>query len=147
LKTSSQPSKLKAGAATATQNFYSRGCEGDVMLNDSPAIIEGFVTHDPQFKKTKTGKSVCTFSLAINHYSKNETASRVSFIDIETWEKIAEICSKNIRKGKRIMVIGSIKQDWWEDDKEKMQSRLKIIGNEIRVLEPLNGGNENANKK
>jgi len=117
------------------------------MLNDSPAIIEGFVTHDPQFKKTKTGKSVCTFSLAINHYSKNETASRVSFIDIETWEKIAEICSKNIRKGKRIMVIGSIKQDWWEDDKEKMQSRLKIIGNEIRVLEPLNGGNENANKK
>ena len=114
------------------------------MLNYAAATIEGFVTHDPQVKKTKTGKSVCTFALAINHYSKNDEAPKVSFIDVETWEKIAEICSKNIRKGKRIMVIGSLKQDRWEDDKGKVQSRLKIIGNEIRFLESLKSTAEAA---
>lgn len=114
------------------------------MLNYSSATIEGHVTHDPQVKKTKTGKSVCTFSLAINHYSKSDEAPKVSFIDVETWEKIAEICSKNIRKGKRIMVIGSLKQDRWEDDKGKVQSRLKIIGNEIRFLESLKSTAEAA---
>lgn len=104
------------------------------MQNFSNATIEGFVTHDPQAKKTKTGKSLCTFALAINHYSKSDEPPRVSFIEVETWEKTAEICSKNITKGKRILVTGSLRQDRWEDDKGKMQSRLKIIGNEIIFL-------------
>jgi len=105
------------------------------MQNFSNATIEGFVTHDPQAKTTKTGKSLCTFALAINHYSKSDEPPRVSFIEVETWEKIADFCSRNITKGKRIMVMGSLRQDRWEDDKGKMQSRLKIIGNEVRFLE------------
>lgn len=107
------------------------------MQNYATATIEGFVTHDPQIKKTKTGKSVCNFALAINHYSKSDEAPKVSFIDVETWDKIADVCSKNISKGKRIMVIGNIRQDRWEDDKGKIQSRLKIIGSEIRFLESI----------
>lgn len=105
------------------------------MQNYSNATIEGFVTHEPQLKKTKTGKSVCTFSLAINHYSKNDEPPRVSFIEVETWEKIAELCSKSVVKGKRLIVMGSLRQDRWEDDNGKTQSRIKIIGNEIRFLE------------
>jgi len=105
------------------------------MQNYSNATIEGFVTHEPQLRKTKTGKSVCTFSLAIHHYSKNDEPPRVSFIEVETWEKIAEACSKNVIKGRRLIVMGSLKQDRWEDDNGKTQSRIKIIGNEIRFLE------------
>jgi len=106
------------------------------MQNFSNATIEGFVTHDPQAKTTKTGKSVCTFALAINHYSKTDEPPRVSFIEVETWEKTAEFCSRNITKGKRILVTGSLRQDRWEDDRGKTQSRLKIIGNEVVFLGP-----------
>ena len=105
------------------------------MQNYATATIEGFVTHDPQTRKTKTGKSVCTFSLAINHYSKNDEPPRVSFIEVETWEKVADVCSKSVQKGKKLIVIGALRQDRWEDDKGKLQSRIKIIGNEIRFLE------------
>lgn len=114
------------------------------MQNYATATIEGFVTHDPQIKTTKTGKSVCTFALAINHYSKNDEAPKVSFIDVETWDKVAEICSKNVNKGKRVMVIGTLRQDRWEDDKGKIQSRLKIVGNEIRFLESIKSTAEAA---
>ena len=114
------------------------------MQNYATATIEGFVTHEPQLKTTKTGKAVCTFALAINHYSKNDETPRVSFIDVETWEKVAEICSKNVNKGKRVMVIGTLRQDRWEDDKGKTQSRLKIVGNEIRFLESLKSTAEAA---
>jgi single-stranded DNA-binding protein len=31
--------------------------------------------------------------------------------------------------------MGSLRQDRWEDDNGKTQSRIKIIGNEIRFLE------------
>ncbi|PKL15816.1 MAG: single-stranded DNA-binding protein [Spirochaetae bacterium HGW-Spirochaetae-5] len=104
------------------------------MQNFSNATIEGFVTHDPQAKTTKTGKSLCTFALAINHYTRNDEPPQVSFINVETWEKTAEFCSRNITKGRRILVTGSLRQDRWEDDNGKMQSRIKIIGNEIVFL-------------
>lgn len=105
------------------------------MQNYSNATIEGFVTQEPQLRKTKTGKSVCTFSLAINHFSKNDEPPKVSFIEVETWEKIAEACSRNVEKGRRLIVMGSLRQDRWEDEQGKMHSRIKIIGNEIRFLE------------
>ncbi|MCU0847366.1 MAG: single-stranded DNA-binding protein [Spirochaetes bacterium] len=105
------------------------------MQNYANATIEGFATGNPNFKKTKTGKSVCTFSLAVNHYTKPDAEPRVSFIDVETWEKIAEICSGSILKGKRVMVIGELRQDRWENDEGKTLSRIKIVGNEIRFIE------------
>lgn len=105
------------------------------MQNYASATIEGFVTHEPQLKTTKTGKSVCTFSIAVNHYSKSEEPPRVSFIEVETWEKVADFCSKSVSKGKRIMVIGTLRQDRWESEDGKTRSRIKIVGNEIRFLE------------
>lgn len=105
------------------------------MHNYAAATIEGFVTHEPQLKTTKTGKSVCTFSIAVNHYSKSEEPPKVSFIEVETWEKVADLCSKSVSKGKRIMVIGTLRQDRWESEDGKTRSRIKIVGNEIRFLE------------
>jgi single-strand DNA-binding protein len=97
--------------------------------------IEGNVTHEPTLKKTKTGKNVCTFSLAHNHYSANDSEKKVSYIDVETWDKLAEICSQNARKGRWLMVTGTLRQDRWEGSDGKKQSRIKIVGREVRFLE------------
>ncbi len=99
--------------------------------------IEGFVTHDPVLKETKNGKTVCTFSVAFNQFSKPDTPPKVSYIDIETWEKLAELCHKNVTKGKRIMVFGPLRQDRWEGKDGKMQSKMILIGREIRFLENI----------
>lgn len=117
------------------------------MNNFAAATIEGFVTQDPQLKKTKTGKSVCTFSIAVNHYSKTEDPPRVSFIEVETWERIAEMCSNNVKKGKRLMIIGNLRQDRWENEEGKARSRIKIVGNEIRFLESKLKQDEAAKKQ
>lgn len=105
------------------------------MRNYAGATVEGFVTRDPSVRKTKTGKNVCNFSIAINHYSKDDADSKVSYIDVETWEKLAEICSGSITKGKRIMIAGALRQDRWEGKDGRSESRIKIIGNEIIFLD------------
>ncbi|MCP4135941.1 MAG: single-stranded DNA-binding protein [bacterium] len=105
------------------------------MYNNTSARVEGYVTQDPRLVKTKTGKSVCNFSLAVRHYSNADVDPKVSFIDIETWEKVAEICSNSITRGKRIMVFGNLRQDRWQGKDGKPQSKIKVIGNEIRFLE------------
>ena len=107
------------------------------MQNYDNVTIEGFATRNPTMRETKTGKTVCTFSLAVNHYSKADSEPIVSFIDVETWEKVAKICGEHITKGKRIFVAGRLRQDRWEGKDGKTQSKIKIIGNEIRFLESL----------
>ncbi len=105
------------------------------MYNFASATIDGFVTREPVVRKTKTGKTVCNFSLAVNHFYGEKSEPKVSYIDVETWEKVAEICSNHVDKGKRLIVIGYLRQDRWENDEGKVQSRVKVIGNEIRFLE------------
>jgi len=116
------------------------------MFNYTAATIEGNVTHDPVMRTTKTGKAVCTFSIAINHYTSPDTPAKVSYIDIETWEKVAEMCGKSGSKGKKIMVIGTLKQDRWEGKDGKTQSKIKLVGKEIRFLDVKrkDGGAEQA---
>lgn len=97
------------------------------------ATIEGFVTQDPLVMKTKNGKTVCNFSLTVKHYSPSQE-NQVSFIDVETWEKVAEACSERIRKGKRVMVLGTIKQDRWQASDGTQRSKIKIVGNTVRYL-------------
>jgi single-strand DNA-binding protein len=105
------------------------------MQNYTAATVEGFVTHEPVSKKTKTGKNLCLFSVAINHYSNPDEPPRVSYLDIETWEKFADICSKNVAKGRRIMVMGALRQDRWEGKDGKMQSKIILVGRDIRFLD------------
>ena len=78
---------------------------------------------------------LCQFSLAINHYTKEEEEPKVSYVDVETWNKTADICSKYLSKGRHVMVIGNLRQDRWEDKDGKFKSKIKIIGNEIIFLD------------
>ncbi len=105
------------------------------MLNYQTVTIEGNATRDPVLKKTKTGKNVCSFSLAMNHYSKDDADPQVSYIDVETWEKLAEFCSGSVTKGRRIMVAGTLRQERWEGNDGKKRSRIKVIGKEVRFIE------------
>ncbi|PKL40673.1 MAG: single-stranded DNA-binding protein [Spirochaetae bacterium HGW-Spirochaetae-1] len=117
------------------------------MKNYATATVEGFVTQDPTLKKTKTGKSVCNFSLAVNHFTKADSDPKVSYIDVETWDKVAEICSDNVSKGRRVMVIGPIRQDRWDGKDGKIQSKIKIVGSEVRFLEPFKKKEEGASQQ
>jgi single-strand DNA-binding protein len=107
------------------------------MQNYQTVTIEGNATRDPVLKQTKTGKNVCTFSVAMNHYSKDGGDPQVSFIDVETWEKLADFCSGNVHKGRRIMVAGTLRQERWEGQDGKNHSRIKIVGKEVRFIESL----------
>lgn len=104
-----------------------------MSLNTS--TLEGFVTQPPVYRQTKTGKNVCSFTLAVKHFSPGTTEQQVSFFDIETWEKLAELCSRTIDKGKRVMVLGAMRQDRWEGPDGKKHSRIKLVGREVRFLE------------
>jgi single-strand DNA-binding protein len=105
------------------------------MTPYSFATVEGFATSDPKVRTTKTQKKVATFSMSILHYSRIDESPRISFVDIEGWERVADDIELDIKKGQRVMVIGTIRQDRWETETGKMNSRIKIVAQEIRLIQ------------
>lgn len=105
------------------------------MIPYSNATVEGFATSDPEVRTTKTQKKVATFSISISHYSRIDEPPRVSFVDVEGWERVADDIELDIKKGQRVMVIGTLRQDRWETETGKINSRIKILAQEIKLIQ------------
>ena len=57
--------------------------------NANIIVIEGRLTKDPNFMKTKNGKSLCKFSIANNryYYINGSLQKEVYFFDLISWGK------------------------------------------------------------
>ena len=97
-------------------------------------ILDGNLTSDPETKKINNGKTITTFSIAINHYSKTseDGNGEVSYIDVETWDKLADNCSEFLKKGKMVTVIGSLRQERWKSQDGTNRQKYKVIASSVR---------------
>lgn len=101
--------------------------------NLNSVIMEGNLTRSPHLAHTDKGTSVCNFSIASNRYFKqaDETVQEVSYIDIEAWAKLGEICAEKLDKGRGVRVVGRLKQDRWEDKEGKVHRKHKIVAEHV----------------
>ena len=77
------------------------------------AII-GRITKDIEVKKTNSGKSVCSFTVAVQRDKDN-----ADFIPCTAWNTTAENISKYFHKGDRIGLSGVLSTRTWEQNGEK----------------------------
>lgn len=97
-------------------------------------IIEGNVVRQAELYEPTTGFKVCKFPVAVDRWYKNrngEGVTEVSFFDVETYGKMAEICSKQSQKGRGIRVVGRLKQDRWKDAEGKNLSRIYVVAEHV----------------
>ena len=66
--------------------------------------LTGRFTKQPEVKTTNSGKSVCSFCIAVNRSYGDTT----DFIDCVAWEKTAEFIGKYFNKGSKIEIEGEI---------------------------------------
>src|SRR5437868_12851936 len=72
--------------------------------------------------------AIAKIGLAVNRTWKNEageTKEEVTFIDVDSFGRQAEIIAQYFRKGKPILVEGRLRLDQW-DDKQTGQKRSKL---------------------
>jgi single-strand DNA-binding protein len=102
------------------------------MLNKYMAI--GNLTQNPNSKEVGD-YSVTTFGVAINDvvYKNKEKTKQVTFIDVETWGKQAENCSKYLEKGKRVLLEGKLKMNSWEKDGKKF-NKLFVVADRVTFM-------------
>ncbi len=100
-------------------------------------ILMGRLTRDPEMRTTPSGKTVTSFSLAVDRQGSDDTAD---FFDITAWEKLGELVNQYLSKGRRCLVQGRLRQESW-DDKEtgKKRSRVAVVASDVTFLDGPSG--------
>lgn len=107
-------------------------------------ILMGRLTRDPEVRTTTTGKTITSFSIAVDRGGQDDAAD---FFDVTAWEKLGELVSQYLSKGRRCLVQGRLRQDSW-DDKEtgKKRSKVEVVATDVTFLDGPssdNGGSSN----
>ena len=101
-------------------------------------ILMGRLTRDPEMRTTTSGKSITSFSLAVDRGGQSE---QTDFFDVTAWEKLAELVNQYLSKGRRCLVQGRLQQDSW-DDKEtgKKRSKIVVVATDVTFLDGPSDG-------
>ena len=107
----------------------------------------GNLTRDPELRYTPQGTAVCTFGLATNRTWVTETGDKkeeAEFHRLVAWNKLAEICSQLLFKGRRIFIEGRLQTRQWTGKDGVERQTTEIIIADMIILDskraPAEGG-------
>ncbi|MBC7868775.1 single-stranded DNA-binding protein [Candidatus Saccharibacteria bacterium] len=101
-------------------------------------ILMGRLTRDPEQRTTSTGKTIASFSIAVDRAGQDDSAD---FFDITAWEKLGELVVQYLGKGRRVVVQGRLRQDSWEDKETgKKRSKVEVVATDVTFLDGPSDG-------
>lgn len=101
-------------------------------------ILMGRLTRDPEQRTTTGGKTIASFSIAVDRGGDSDAAD---FFEVTAWEKLGDLVIQYLTKGRRVLVQGRLRQDSW-DDKEtgKKRSRVEVTATDVTFLDGPSDG-------
>ena len=105
------------------------------MINN--VVLVGRITADPVVRKTQSGKSVTSFTLAVDRRFSKEGDEQADFIRCTAWEKTADFIQTYIRKGALLGIEGRIQTGSYDDEQGKKVYTTDIICNSIQSLQKI----------
>lgn len=113
--------------------------------------VLGNLTRDPQIRVTKTGRTVASFSVAVNRsYTtpQGETRELTDFINVVAWGGLAEAVGNQLKKGTRIFVEGRYSTRNYEAQDGSRRYATEVAANLIAIpLQTKNTGNNISQAK
>jgi single-strand DNA-binding protein len=111
-------------------------------------MLIGNLTRDPELRYTPGNMAVVSFGLATNRVwvtKQGEKKEDAQFHRIVAWNKLAELCSQLLSKGRRIYVEGRIQYREIVDTNNLRKQVCEIIIDDMIILDNknLNGGYSN----
>ena len=98
----------------------------------------GNLTRDPELRYTPSGAAVCTIGLATNRYWTTESGEKkeeVEFHRVVAWNKLAEICSQLLAKGRKIYVEGRLRTASWQAADGSQKTTTEVVIEDMILLD------------
>ena len=100
------------------------------MASYNKVILMGNLTRDPEMKYLPSGTAVANFGIAMSEKytdrQSGEQRENVCFVDVEAWDRQAEIVNEYLSKGSPVFLEGSLKFDSWETPEGEKRSKLRV---------------------
>lgn len=103
----------------------------------------GNLTRDPELRYTPNGTAVCSFSIATNRNWTTDTGEKkedAEFHRIVAWNKLAELCSQFLTKGRKVYVEGRLSTRSWSAQDGTQKQTTEIIISDMILLDSRRSG-------
>ncbi len=108
-------------------------------------VLVGRLTRDPELRKTASGASVASFTVAVDNRQKGPDGEKTaSFIPCTVWNQQAENAYKFTHKGSLVGVEGRLNQRTYDSKDGRKVTIIEVICDSVQFLEPK--GTTNATK-
>lgn len=99
-------------------------------------IIVGHVGRDPELRYTQSGVAVTDFSIATNEVwgSGDDRQEKTTWFRVTCWRGLAETVAQYVKKGKPILVEGTVDATAWTDDSGNPRAQLEITARTVKFL-------------
>ena len=100
-------------------------------------ILVGRLTRDPELKRTNSGTSVCSFTVAVDNRQKNPDGTKsASFIPCVVFQQTADNMTKFLRKGSLVGIEGRLNQRSYTRQDGTKATVLEVLCDSVQFLEP-----------
>lgn len=107
-------------------------------------LLIGRLTKNPELRYTSSNIACSTFTLAVNRDFTNQNGEReADFINIQTWKKLAENCSKYLTKGSQCAIEGRIQTRSYDDQNGQKRYVTEVVAENVQFLDGEKDGQAN----
>lgn len=99
------------------------------------AVLVGRIVRDPELRKTTSGMSVVSFTLAIDNRVRQGAERTTSFIPVTAWNQTADNIAKYVHKGMLLGVDGRLNQRSYTNNENRKVSVVEVIADTVTFLE------------
>lgn len=93
--------------------------------------FSGRLTIDHELKQTQSGKSVCSFTLAVARPRVKDTTDFINFV---AWNQSAEYLCKYGHKGDMVEVVGTLTTRKYEDSNGNKRTAFEVVADSVKLL-------------
>lgn len=98
-------------------------------------LLMGRIVNDLELRKTNSGLSVITFTIACERPHKSGEEKVSDFLNCRAWRGTAEFIEKYFSKGQMIAIEGAVRQEKWTDKEGKNHSTEVTVIDSVHFLD------------
>ena len=101
-------------------------------------VLVGRLTRDPELRKTQSGTSVCSFTMAVGRRVSTQGQPDADFINCVAWNKTADLMTQYLHKGSLIGLEGRIQTRSYDNQQGQRVYVTEVVAESVQFLEPKN---------
>lgn len=114
------------------------------MQDINRVVLIGRLTRDPELRKTQSGTSVCSFTLAVNRRQNQDGTQDADFINCVAWNKLADNIQLYQKKGNQLGIEGRINTRSYDNQQGQKVYVTEVVAENVQFLTPRNDFNERS---